>query len=120
MRLVTQLWRAGSKSQVVGLDQPCARSHVADRSHGQNCSATLIQQTPDKSLVVATVRIPVAIQAGKPGSRQWLVDRCVVLHPGVPPSDRSSVFRKLLGKLTIGEAGVGWPTPMMQEAHNGS
>src|SRR5687768_15585583 len=91
LSLIGEKRGAESFAEIFGLDQFRARVDGSNRAHRQHNSPALPEQGGDESLGVTTVRIPQAVPAAEARRGKGLVDGRVMLDPGIPMGDRSSV-----------------------------
>ena len=113
---VGQFGRAVGLAEIVGLDQLGIRIDGADRAHRQHRCAALVEQCLDERTVVAAVRVPHAVQAGKARRGADLVDRGVVLEPWIARGDGAGIVGQALGKARIDQARVARAAAVVDQA----
>src|SRR5215207_9937398 len=101
LRLITQQGRAEGLPEVLGLDQLCIWPDGPDCAHRENDRRALGDECAQERGLVASVRVPVGIEAAKARGRQRLVYRREHLDPRIAPRHALRVPGQERRKATI-------------------
>ena len=110
--------RSVGATEVFGLHQPRAWVHLANGAHRQAHGSTLVDQSASERRVVAPMRVPQPVQAAEPGGGQGLVDRRVVIDPGIALRDLPRILRQARCKRRMDETGVARAAAVMGQARD--
>jgi hypothetical protein len=111
--------RAVGARQVVGLHQLGVRIDLADLAHRQHGGAALVDEGAHEGRLAGAVRVPHAVQPREAGGGADLVDRRVVLDPGVAAGHRAGVFRQLFREVLGHQAGMARTAAVVDQADDG-
>src|SRR5215208_5055879 len=119
VHLIFELLSAVCLAEIFCLDESGAWIYLANRGHAGADRDALVDHGANERPVVPGMRVPMPVESGESGCREWLIYRREHLEPRIALGDRSGEQRELFSERRMEKIGPLRSAAVMHEPGDG-